>query len=66
MVLWAAVSDEIDRVVKFFPTRWEAERLLAKVLWDEPSWRAILRVEKIELRTGTANYSGTASPHRQR
>ena len=55
MFVWAVVSDEIDRVVRFFPTRWEAEKLLAKVLWDEPSWRGILRVEKIELRTGTAN-----------
>jgi hypothetical protein len=52
---WAVVSDEIDRVIEFFPTRWQAERMLAKVLWDEPDWHGILRVEKIEFRTGTAN-----------
>jgi hypothetical protein len=52
---WAVVSDEIDRVIEFFPTRWQAERMLAKVLWDEPDWRGVLRVEKIEFRTGTAN-----------
>jgi hypothetical protein len=42
-------------VIEFFPTRWQAERMLAKLLWDEPSWSGLLRVEKIELRTGTAN-----------
>jgi hypothetical protein len=52
---WAVVSDEIDRVIEFFPTRWQAERMLAKVIWDEPDWRGVLRVEKIEFRTGTAN-----------
>jgi hypothetical protein len=55
MVFWAVVSDEIDRVIEFFPTRWRAEEMLARVLWDEPDWQGILRVEKVELRTGTAN-----------
>jgi hypothetical protein len=31
------------------------ERLVAEALRDEPDWRGILRVEKIEFRTGTAN-----------
>jgi hypothetical protein len=52
---WAVVSDEINRVIKFFPTRWQAERMLAKVLWDRPDWSGILHVEKIELRTGNGN-----------
>jgi hypothetical protein len=55
MVFWAVVSDEINQVIEFFPSRWQAERMLAKVLWDEPAWRGILRVEKVEFRTGTAN-----------
>jgi hypothetical protein len=55
MVLWAVVSNEIDQVIKFFPTRWQAEKMVAEALRDEPDWRAILRVEKIEFRTGTAN-----------
>ena len=55
MFFWAVVSDEIDRVIEFFPTRWQAERMLAKVLWDEPDWNGILRVEKIEFLTGMAN-----------
>jgi hypothetical protein len=55
MFFWAVVSDEINRVIEFFPTRWQAERMLAKVLWVEPAWQGILRVEKIEFRTGTAN-----------
>jgi hypothetical protein len=29
--------------------------MLAEALHDEPDWRGILRVEKIEFRTGTAN-----------
>jgi len=29
--------------------------MLAKVLWDEPARQGILRVEKIEFRTGRAN-----------
>ena len=29
--------------------------MLAKVLWDEPGWTGILRVELVEFRTGTAN-----------
>jgi hypothetical protein len=55
VVFYAVVSDEIQRVIEFFPTRWEAERRLARVLWNEPEWRDILRVEPIELRTGTTN-----------
>jgi hypothetical protein len=55
MVVWAVVSDEFDQVIEFFPTRRRAERVLAEALRDEPDWRGILRVEKIELRTGTAN-----------
>jgi hypothetical protein len=52
---WAVVSDEINRVIKFFPTRWQAERMLAKVLWHHPDWSGILHVEKIEFRTGNGN-----------
>jgi hypothetical protein len=52
---WAVVSDEIDEAIEFFPIRRDAERMLAEALEDEPDWRGILRVEKIELRAGTAN-----------
>jgi hypothetical protein len=52
---WAVVSDESDRVIEFFPTHCQAERMLAEALQDEPDWRGILRVEKIEFRTGMAN-----------
>jgi hypothetical protein len=55
MVLWAVVSDEIDQVIKFFLERREAETMLARVLDDEPGWAEILRIEPIELWTGTAN-----------
>jgi hypothetical protein len=52
---WAVVSDEINRVIRFFPTRWQAERMLAKVLWARPDWSGVLHVEKIEFRTGNGN-----------
>jgi hypothetical protein len=55
VVFYAVVSDEIQRVIEFFPTRWEAERRLARAVWNEPDWRDILHVEPIELRTGTTN-----------
>jgi hypothetical protein len=55
MVFWALVSDEIDRVVEFFPHGRQAERMVAEALRDEPDWRGILRVEKVEFRTGTSN-----------
>jgi hypothetical protein len=42
-------------VIEFFPTRRQAERMLAEAFNDGPAWREILRIEKIELRTGTAN-----------
>jgi hypothetical protein len=55
MVFWAVVSDEIDQVIRFFNTRWEAERMLHRVLWAEPSWLGILHVERVELKTGGLN-----------
>jgi hypothetical protein len=54
-VLWAVVSDEIEQVIEFFPTRRQAEKMVAEALRDEPDWCGILRVEKVEFRTGTAN-----------
>jgi hypothetical protein len=56
------VSDETDEVIEFFPTRGQAERMLARVLSDEPDWRGILRVERVELRRGTANQPAAARP----
>jgi hypothetical protein len=55
VLFWAIVSDEINQVIEFFPARRQAKRMLAEALQDEPDWRRILRVEKIEFRTGTAN-----------
>jgi hypothetical protein len=52
---WAVVSDEIDEVIEFFPTRRQAEAMLAEAVWDEFDWRGILHVERIELRTRTTN-----------
>jgi hypothetical protein len=42
-------------VIELFPMSWQAERMLAQALRDEPDCRAILRVERIEFITGTVN-----------
>jgi hypothetical protein len=55
VVLYAVVSDEIQRVIEFFLERHEAEAMLVRVLNDEPGWRDILHVERIELQSGGAN-----------
>jgi hypothetical protein len=55
MIFSAVVSDEINQVIEFFPTRRQAERMVGEALQDEPGWSGILRVEKIEFRTGTPN-----------
>jgi hypothetical protein len=53
---WAAVSDEIDRAIRVLPHPPAGPRGCSlRALRDEPDWRRILRVEKIEFRTGTAN-----------
>jgi hypothetical protein len=51
-VLWAVVSDEIKQVIEFFPRRRQAERMVAEGLQDEPDQREVLRVEKVDFRTG--------------
>ena len=55
MIFYAVVSDEIQRVIEFFPDRQAAEAMLAEVLGDEPERRDVLHVERIQLFTGTAN-----------
>ena len=49
---WAVVSDESDCVIEFFPTRWQAQRMLEDALRDEPDWRGILRVEEDRAQDG--------------
>jgi hypothetical protein len=55
MVFHAVVSDEIQRVIEFFPSRVEAEAMLARVVGDEPDWRDSLHVKPIDLATGGPN-----------
>ena len=55
MVFWAVVSYEIDRVIEWFPTRAEAQKMLDTVVADEPQWRWSMCVEPIVLTTGGLN-----------
>jgi hypothetical protein len=53
-LFWAVVSDEINRVIEFFPTRRQAERMLAEALRDERLARDPARRED-RVQDGTAN-----------
>jgi hypothetical protein len=55
LVFYAVVSDEIHQVIEFFPSRVEAEAMLARVVGEEPDWRDTLHVEPIDLATGGPN-----------
>jgi hypothetical protein len=44
-----------SRAVKLFPTKDEAEEMLGRVLEDEPDWRDVLRVERLELGSESPN-----------
>lgn len=55
MVIWAVVSAEIGQTIEVFPSREEAEKMLALVLADEPDWHDDLSVESLELLIGSEN-----------
>jgi hypothetical protein len=56
MLFWAVVSDSIEGAVEHFTSREEAEAIVQAWDRDEPEQAGALRVEKIEFRTGTANW----------
>jgi hypothetical protein len=55
VLFWAVVSDSTEEAVELLVSREEAEVIVQA--WDrnEPDQAGMLRVEKIEFRTGTAN-----------
>jgi hypothetical protein len=55
MLFYGVVSDSTEEAVELFTTQEEAEAIVQA--WDraEPDQAGVLRVEKIEFRTGTAN-----------
>lgn len=55
MIFWAVVSYEINRVIEWFPSREEAQRMLDEVVADEPQWRWTMCVEPIVFTTGSLN-----------
>jgi hypothetical protein len=55
VIFYAVVCDEIEQVLEFFKTRVEAETMLGRVLVNEPDWRDVLHIERIELVTGGQN-----------
>ena len=54
MLFYWVVSDSLQEAVELLTSREEAEAIVQAWDRDEPNWRGILRVEKIELLTGTA------------
>jgi hypothetical protein len=55
MVVYAVVGSEIELAIELFPTRDKAEEMLSFVLDDEPDWRDMLRIERLELGSGSLN-----------
>jgi hypothetical protein len=55
MLFWAVVSDSTEEALELLTSREEAEAIVQAWDRDEPEQAGTLRVEKIELRTGTAN-----------
>ena len=55
MLFWAVVSESVQDAVELVTSREEAEAIVQGWDRDEPEQAEALRVEKIELRTGTAN-----------
>jgi hypothetical protein len=49
MQVWAVVSHDIEQAIELFPTKRKAEEMLALVLEDEPEWRDIMSIERLEL-----------------
>ena len=49
VVTFCGLADQsLQEVVEFFATREEAERTLRQVLRDEPDWREILSLVRVE------------------
>jgi hypothetical protein len=55
MVVWAVVSAEIQKTIRFYPSREEAERMLALVLRNQSDWRGDLYVERFEIGSESPN-----------
>jgi hypothetical protein len=55
VLFWAVVSDSVRKAVELFRSREEAEATVQAWDRDEPDQAGALRVEAIELPTGTTN-----------
>jgi hypothetical protein len=55
VLFWAVVSDSTEEAVELVTSREEADAVVQAWDRDEPDQARSLRVEAIELRTGTAN-----------
>jgi hypothetical protein len=55
LLVWAVVSDSTEEAVAIVASREAAETIVRAWDRDEPEQAGVLRVKRIELRTGTAN-----------
>lgn len=55
MVVWAVVSAEIQRTIRLYRSREEAERMLALVLRHESDWRRDFYIERLEVGSESPN-----------
>ena len=54
LVFYGLLSRDIERVVEFFLTAEEAERVRLEVLHDEPDWASSLEVVRVDFGHGVA------------
>ena len=54
LVFYGLLSHDIERVVEFFLTAEEAERVRSEVLQDEPGWGSSLEVVRVDFGGGAA------------
>jgi hypothetical protein len=52
LVFYGLLSRDIDRIVEFFLTADEAERVRSDVLRDEPDWATSLEVVRVDFGRG--------------
>jgi hypothetical protein len=55
VLFYAVVSDALEEAVELLPTRQEAEAVVRAWDRDEPQRGGALRIELVELQTGTSN-----------
>jgi hypothetical protein len=52
VTFWGVASRLVDEAIELYPTREQAEATLEGILQDEPEWRDVVYVTRINLGVG--------------